>query len=153
MNQAVGLKALISAALGAFSLYLAELVVPIIVLIVFMALDYCTGMYKAYITKTLSSKIGARGIFKKVGYLVVICVGMGADWLIAAGLDKVGVPFPVTYLIGAMVIVWLILNEMLSILENLSVIGVPMPGFLVKIVKKLKQHEEEDGGDFESEIK
>ena len=37
-----------------------------------------------------------------------------------------------------MVAIWLIINELISILENLSKMGVPMPNFLMKVVKKLK---------------
>lgn len=34
--------------------------------------------------------------------------------------------------------IWFIINECISILENLAVIGIPLPSFLVKIVHKLK---------------
>ena len=144
MNNAVGLKAVFSAALATMFIYLSELIIPLIILILAMALDYITGMYKAWMTKTLSSKAGIRGIIKKASYLVIVCVAMLTDWLIAAMMSKVGVPIPVTYALGAMVIVWLILNELISILENLAVVGVPVPGFLMTVVKKLKQHEESE---------
>ena len=39
---------------------------------------------------------------------------------------------------GLLVAVWLIINEMISILENLSKLGVPIPGFLKVLLKKLK---------------
>ena len=41
-------------------------------------------------------------------------------------------------MIACVVAVWLILNEIISILENLKDIGVPMPDFLVKMTKNLK---------------
>ena len=46
---------------------------------------------------------------------------------------------------GLLVTFWLVLNECISILENLSAIGVPLPPFLMKIVDKLKQTTEAKG--------
>jgi len=140
MAETVGLKALFSAAIAALSIYLGELVIPVIILILVMMADYLTGMAKAWFTKTLSSKIGIRGFIKKTCYLIVVCVGMGADWLIASGLAEVGVEMPVTFMIGMMVVIWLIINELLSILENLAIIGVPMPGFLISVIEKIKRN-------------
>ena len=37
-----------------------------------------------------------------------------------------------------MVIVWLIINELISILENVAAMGSPVPGFLQKLLGKLK---------------
>ena len=42
-----------------------------------------------------------------------------------------------------MVIVWLILNECISILENIDKIGVPVPDFLMSLVKRLKSNTEQ----------
>jgi phage-related holin len=44
---------------------------------------------------------------------------------------------------GTLVTVWLILNEVVSILENLSEVGVPLPSFLKKITEKLKKTAEQ----------
>ena len=41
-------------------------------------------------------------------------------------------------LAASLVAVWLIINEIISILENIGDIGVPLPGFLTKIVQGLK---------------
>ena len=63
---------------------------------------------------------------------------MGVDWLIYSGIKSVGVDMGYTFFFGVLVAVWLITNELISILENLESIGVPMPTFLIKIVKRLK---------------
>ena len=44
----------------------------------------------------------------------------------------------ITMLFGLIVTVWLIINELISILENLARIDVPIPAFLTKIIEKLK---------------
>ena len=41
--------------------------------------------------------------------------------------------------------IWLVLNECISILENISEIGVPLPAFLMKLIEKLKKTVENTG--------
>lgn len=82
----IGIQAIISAALAAFASYLGALAVPIIVLMVMMIIDYLSGMSAAWSGGTLSSKVGAKGIVKKVGYMALIVVAMGVDYLIYSGI-------------------------------------------------------------------
>lgn len=130
--------AVLAAALGVASSYLVQLIVPLIVLVITMLADYGTGMAKAWNAGTLCSRTGIRGILKKVGYLVIVAVAMGVDYLLRYGLDQVGVHINIEFLIAAIVIVWLIINELISILENVAAIGAPVPEFLLKLIKKLK---------------
>lgn len=131
-------KAAFAAAIASLCSYFDVLIIPIIVLLAVMIADYVSGMIKAYMTSTLSSKRGVRGIIKKVSYLLVACVGFCVDWIISEALTSLGVSFALPAIFGTIVVVWLIINELISILENLSVVGVPMPKFLIKIVNKLK---------------
>lgn len=130
--------AVLAAALGVASSYLVQLIVPLIVLVIAMLADYGTGMAKAWNAGTLCSRTGIRGILKKVGYLVIVAVAMGADYLLRYGLSQVGVHINIEFLIAAIVIVWLIINELISILENVAAIGAPVPEFLLKLIRKLK---------------
>ena len=125
-----GIKAVISAALAAFAAYFGAVAVPVIVLLIMMA--------AAYVTASLSSRRGISGIVKKVGYMLLIAVAMGVDYLIMNGLTAVNLRPGFEMYFGMIVTVWLIINEMISILENLGVLGVPIPGFLQAIVKKLR---------------
>ena len=130
--------AVLAAALGVASSYLVQLIVPLIVLVIAMLADYGTGMVKAWNAGTLCSRTGIRGILKKVGDLVIVAVAMGADYLLRYGLDQVGVHINIEFLVAAIVIVWLIINELISILENVAAIGAPVPEFLLKLIRKLK---------------
>ena len=132
------LQAVFSAALAALISYLGVIAIPVTVLMAAMIIDYVTGMAAAWHNKKLSSKKGLSGIIKKISYLALVCVGMGVDWLIYSGIKSVGVDMGYTFFFGVLVAVWLIINELISILENLESIGVPMPVFLIKIVKRLK---------------
>lgn len=133
-----GLQAALSAAFAALTVYLNALIVPVLVLLIFMVLDYATGMVKAWQARELSSKVGVDGIVKKVGYMVLVVVAMGVDYLIFSGLTAAEIVAPCDLWFGMLVTIWLIINEMISILENLSKIGVPVPKFLITIIEKLK---------------
>lgn len=131
-------KAVFAVMVGGTAAYFREIAIPLVFLILVMVIDYVTGMVKAWINADLSSKTGIKGIVKKVCYLLVVCVAAVVDWLLASGLQKVGITVEINYLFGVIVSIWLIINELISILENLATIGVPMPAFLTAIVRKLK---------------
>ena len=95
----------------------------------------------------LCSKTGLRGILKKLGYLVLVGVAGVVDWLVRYGLTQVGVEVSFQFLMAAMVIVWLIINELISILENVAALGGPVPGFLRKLLTRLKATVETKAGE------
>lgn len=134
-NVIQGIIALIVAGVSA---YFQIIAIPLLVLMVVMVTDYITGMASAYIRKEFSSKVGIIGAVKKVSYIALVCVGICADYLIHTALTQLGVHLNIQLLFGLLVTIWLIINELISILENLSKIGVPMPSFLMKLVKRLK---------------
>ena len=89
----------------------------LIALIVFMALDYITGVMCAIVDKNLSSAVGFKGICKKV--LILMLVGV-------ANIVDVHVVGTGSALRGA-VICFYLSNEGLSLLENAGHIGLPIP--------------------------
>ena len=104
-------------------------------LITFVVVDYITGIMVAIINRELSSEIGARGIFKKI--LIFILVG------VAHIID--------TRLIGdgsairTAVIFFYLSNEGISIIENASRIGLPVPQKLKDVLAQLNGKSKEDG--------
>ena len=97
-------------------------------LLIAIVLDYVSGIIKAFITKQLSSKIGFKGIIKKVGILLIVMVGVLVDRVTGD-----------TGAIRTLVIYYFVANEGLSIIENLSLAGVPIPKGLKKALKALKE--------------
>ncbi len=138
MKNENSVLAVLSAALGALCSYCTALVVPLAVLVAAMLADYVSGMAKAWSTGTLCSRTGLRGIVKKLGCLALVGVAGVVDWLVRYGLAQVGVKVTFDFLLAAMVIVWLIINELISILENVAALGGPVPGFLRNILARLK---------------
>ena len=102
-------------------------------LLVFIALDYISGLIKAYCTKTLSSKIGFRGILKKVGILAIVVLSVSLDRL--AGN---------TGAIRTLVTYYFVANEGLSVLENFAEAGIPIPKSLKNALKVIRK-ESNDG--------
>lgn len=102
--------------------------VALICLLIAIAIDYISGLIKAYETKQLSSKIGLKGLLKKVGILCVVALSVLLDRITGA-----------TGAIRTLVIYYFVANEGLSILENLAAAGVPFPKSLKKALKTLKK--------------
>ena len=103
-----------------------------IALIVFMVLDYITGLMCAVMDKKLSSAVGFRGICKKVLILLLVGVASTVDVHVSGPLR------------GAVVCFYLS-NEGLSLLENAAHIGLPVPERLKEILAQL--HNREDKND------
>ena len=106
----------------------------LIALIIFMILDYVTGIMCAVLDKTLSSRVGFKGIFKKA--LILIMVGI-------ANIVDVHVVGTGSALRGA-VICFYLSNEGLSLLENAAYIGLPVPEKLKEILSQLHRREEKE---------
>lgn len=115
------------------------------VMIIAMLLDYATGMCAGWVTDTLSSKTGIIGIIKKLCYIVIVAVAVMADWIIMQAGTYVGFQLNLQGFIALMVIVWLLINEMISVLENIGRIGVKYPEWLMTLLKHLKQTNESSG--------
>ena len=141
------LKLTIITALGVIAAYFNALLIPIAVLVAVMVIDYISGMVSAKKTGELSSRLGVIGILKKVGYLALVAVGMVVDYLISSALTQVGINIQINYCFAMIIVIWLIVNELISILENLGEIGVPIPEFLRKSIHKIKDGVENKAGE------
>lgn len=142
-------KAVTATAFACLSAYFGELVIPLAILLCAMVVDYISGMTKAWITKSFCSRTGIVGIVKKVLYLLLVAAAMIVDWVITSLIGQTGFTMEASYLVALIVIIWLIINEIISVLENLAASGVPMPAFLTKLVKRLKLTVEEKTGEKE----
>lgn len=133
------------AAVGAAALsYFGMLAVPVLVLLIAMVIDYVTGMIKAYMQAQLCSKTGVKGILKKLCYMAMVAVGAVVDYLLQSAFVQAGIDLHIEMFCGLLVAIWLIINELISILENLAVIGVPGFPKLSKLLQRLKTVVEKD---------
>ena len=99
-------------------------------LVVVMALDYVTGVIKGIYTKKLSSDIGFKGLLKKITILVIVSLAHVIQDLTGGNIA-----------IREIVIMFYIVNEGISILENAAVILPKMPEKLKDILLQLRGDE------------
>lgn len=125
-----------------------------------MVLDYVTGMlaskkealeYPEDASYGWSSKKGAAGIIKKVGYVCIIAVAMVVDYIILYIAAAMGIVTGAKALFALLVAVWYILNELLSIIENAGRMGAQIPEWLRKYISVLRKTVEDKAGGEEGE--
>lgn len=96
-----------------------------------MVLDYITGILNASYNKKLNSKIGFKGILKKMGLLCLIALAVIIDRI--TGSDGV---------IRTLIIYYIVANEGLSIIENLAEMNIIIPEFIKDKLEQLKKGSE-----------
>lgn len=104
-------------------------------LIIFVVVDYVTGIMVAVLEKKLSSEVGFRGIFKKV---VIFCL-VGVAHILDSQVIKTGSA------IRTAVIFFYLSNEGISIIENSAKIGLPVPQKLTDILEQLNKGDKNNG--------
>jgi len=97
------------------------------VLLAFVAIDYITGVLAAGHEGKLSSKVGFRGIGKKIAIFALVAVAH----LIDAATGNANI-------VRDAAIFFYLANELLSIIENVGTIGVPIPEIFIKAVEIFK---------------
>lgn len=134
------IKAIVAMIFGAITAWLGVLAVPVYMLVLCNAIDYGTGIAAAWKRgEQVSSYKGLRGIAKKVCMWMLIAVGAILDWLLLYAGEALKTEVHLPMLAASLTAVWLICNELLSILENVRDMGIPLPGFLEKLVNIVKQ--------------
>ena len=100
--------------------------------LVMNVIDYITGWCKAkFYNKNESSAIGAKGVFKKVFYWVVIGIAFFIAFSFVQMGDVIGVNLSFVQLFGWFTLASYLINEIRSILENLVEMNVKVPAFLI----------------------
>lgn len=132
-----GVFALISSMLGA-------LTIPVILMVACNVLDYATGlMASTYRSQDINSYKSIRGIMKKVCMWLLVVAGAVIDQLLLYASQTAGITLPFTFLVACIVAIWIICNEIISILENIKDMGVAIPAFLLPIVEHVKSQVED----------
>ena len=113
-----------------------------------MLIDYATGSAAALRAGEWSSKCARDGIWHKLGSVMAVIVAAILDVVIGhllANLPGVELPFAYTVLLCPLVVIWYILTEAGSIIENIGALGAPVPEWLRKMISALEQKVEEAG--------
>lgn len=101
-------------------------------LVMFTVLDYLTGVMVGIVQKNLSSAIGFKGIFQKIMMFVMIGVAHILDEQILGSGN----------VLRSVTICFYASNEGISILENATHLGLPVPSKLTEVLENLREQEE-----------
>lgn len=144
-------KAVFTAIFSTIVSWLGVLAIPVFIMVACNVIDYITGLVASrYRDEPINSYKSFRGIAKKICMWLLVIVGALVDQLILYAGNTVGIKLPFTFLIACVVAIWIVCNEMISILENVKDIGVKLPPFLLPLVKNVKRQVEDKaklGGD------
>ena len=146
------IKAAFTASFALLSSILGVLYIPVILMVVCNVLDYFTGLLASpYRKEDINSYKSMKGIIKKVMMWILVIVGALVDQLLIYTSDMFGITLPFTFMVACIVALWIICNELISILENITDMGVSTPKFLKPIVEHIRSQVEEKIEDIESE--
>lgn len=140
MKQMVTIGQYIFAAVGGFlGWFLGGVDGFLYALIVFVVVDYITGLMAAFIQKKVSSEVGFRGICKKVAVFCLVGIGHVLDTQVI----KTG------SVLRTAVIFFYLSNEGISIIENIALVGLPVPQKLIDVLEQLnsKNDDRDDRGE------
>ncbi len=138
------IKAIVTGVAAFLSALLGTLYIPVLLMILCNIIDYATGLMAAKNRPDggISSYRSIKGIKKKVSMWLLVVVGAILDQLLLYASQTIGIKIPVTFLIACVVAIWIICNEIISILENMIDIGIQIPSFLLPLVKNIKSQTE-----------
>lgn len=139
MNKVNTLKGITASVMGVLNSIFGVLAIPIVLLVACNLIDYATGILASkFRGQEISSYKGMKGITKKIGMWLLVLVGAIMDKLIVYSVAQLGLVCPFSFMIAAVVTIWIICNEIISILENLKDMEVPLPGFLFELTSNIK---------------
>jgi len=132
MNENIATKGFIGAIVGVGAYLANRIDAVLVVLAIFLILDYIAGVTLALLLGQFDKKKGVQGAIKKLFYIVLVLIGFLLDFVISTVAQDAGLAFTTGGVLGLAVTLYLIGNEGLSIMESLVGIGLPVPPFLQK---------------------
>ena len=141
MEHINGFKAAVAAVLGGLTALWGWFGWLVLAWLLCMALDYGTGTAAALRAGEWSSKVARDGLWHKLGAVVAVLVAAILDGVLGLILDHIPaltLPFDYTVFLTVLVLVWYILTELGSIVENAGRLGAPLPAWLSKAIAALE---------------
>lgn len=123
----------------------------VLIWVVCVALDYASGTAAAKKAGEWSSAIARDGLWHKMGEVFAVLVAALCDIALSVILQGSGVPIGIDLgpIITPVVLLWYIITELGSIIENAGRLGAPVPDWLKKSLKDYKRKLDADQGTME----
>jgi toxin secretion/phage lysis holin len=111
-----------------------------IALIIIMGIDFVTGVMVALVWRkspkscngAVDSRVGFKGLCRKIGILLAVLIAVQLDTVMqTGGVARLGV---ILFFLG---------NEGISVVENLGLMGIPIPDFIKKRFEQLREKNED----------
>ena len=141
MEHINGFKAAVAAVVGCLTALWGWFGWLVVAWVVCMLLDYGTGTAAALRAGEWSSQVARGGVWHKRGAGVAVRVGGvlgGVMGLIHANIPALELPFRYEVFASVLVLVWYIMTELGSIVENVGALGAPVPAWLRKAIAALE---------------
>lgn len=145
-EKATEIKAAITAALVFLTALWGWMGWIAVLWIIMIFLDYVTGSMAAKKDKEWSSAVAREGLWHKAGEIFAVLVAALCDIALQVIADGSGIilPFDIGPIVTPVVLIWYILTEAGSILENCGKMGAPVPSWFKKRVDDYKEAIDKD---------
>lgn len=109
-------------------IHFANMLWLLLIPVAMMAIDIVTGLINAWATNSFQSAKMRSGLAKKCGEIIIILIGM---------MFTYGMNLPKYILTG--IAIYIIFMELMSVMENLKKLGVPIPAFISKVLNNVDE--------------
>ena len=149
MTKANEIKAIFVAAFGAVSAFIGWAIWLFLIWGVLLFVDWMTGSEAARMNGTWNSTKSKEGRLKKKGCFYMVALALALDiviWLSSNVIIVIDIPWDYKVMLLPIVLLWYILIDAGSIVENVALMGAPVPDWLARGIEKA-QEAVDNGGD------
>ena len=137
-NIFITIKAAVVSVFGAFGAAFGWLGWLVLGWVTCMLVDYISGTCAALKRGEWSSALAREGVWHKGGMIMVVIAASLADAVLSVAVSSTNLPFEYTTLLLPIVLVWYVVTELGSVLENASRMGVGIPPVLANMLETTK---------------
>lgn len=139
-DKAIEIKAAVTAIIAFLTALWGWLGWAVIVWLACVVLDYATGSWAARSNGEWSSAVARAGLWHKLGEIVAVLVAALCDIAISVIIGGSGLDLgiAVNTFVTPVVLLWYIITELGSIIENADKLGAPVPQWLIKGLEQYK---------------
>lgn len=145
-EKAIEIKAALAAVIAFFTALWGWMGWAVIVWMACIVLDYATGSWAARSAGEWSSAVARAGLWHKLGEIVAVLVAALCDIALGVLIGEAGINLGIdtSTFLTPIVLLWYIITELGSIIENAGKLGAPVPAWLKKGLEQYREKLEHD---------